>query len=109
MQAHPPGRPVWHRARQPLPGLHRDLAGRVQQFGQVIDRPAQPAPAPPGGAVPQPGRGQRRRLRLRAAQRPPRAGQQPARIGCGLLGKLGELPGAPRHRGLLVVPGLRGP
>ena len=46
MQAHPPGRPFWHRARQPLPSLHRDLAGRVQQFGQVIDRPAQPTPPP---------------------------------------------------------------
>jgi hypothetical protein len=69
VQADPPGCPAGHRAGQPLPGLRGDCPGHLQQAGQVIDRPAQPAPQPPRGSTPQPGGGQGRRRRLGPAQR----------------------------------------
>jgi hypothetical protein len=45
----------------------------------------------------------------RAAQRPPRVGQQPRRLGGGALGQAREFPGPPGDRGLLFLAGLRGP
>jgi hypothetical protein len=41
VQADPPGRPVRHRAREPLPRLRRDLDGDLQQPGQALT-PARP-------------------------------------------------------------------
>src|SRR5829696_6790921 len=39
VQADLPRRTVWDPAGEPLPGLLDDLPGRVQQFGQIVDRP----------------------------------------------------------------------
>jgi hypothetical protein len=109
VQADPPGRPLGHRASQPLPGLPGDRPGHHLQAGQVIDRPAQLAPQPPRGGAVDPGRGQGRRLRLGAAQRAAGVGQQPLRVGGGAVSQPGQLPGHPGYHGLLVVLGLRGP
>ena len=47
VQADSAGRAVGGGPADPLPGLRGDLAGRVQQVGQVVDRPGQPATPPP--------------------------------------------------------------
>jgi hypothetical protein len=109
MQADPPACPVRHVPGYPLPGLRGDRPGHLQQPGQVIDRPAQPAPPPPRSSIPDAGRDQGRRLRRGAAQRPAPAGQHPPRLPGGAFGQGGQLPGHPQHHGLLLVPGLRGP
>jgi hypothetical protein len=101
VQAHPPGGPVRHRAGQPLSRLRGDLAGGFQQLRQIIDCcAAQPAPQPARGVL-EPCRGQGRRLRVGAAQRPPCVGQRPRRLGGGALGQAREFPGRPNDRGVL--------
>jgi len=81
VQADPPGRPAGHRAREPLPRLRRDLAGGFQQFCQVADRAAQPAPPSARGGIPQHGGSE--------------------------FGQARELPGHPQHGGLLAVAAIR--
>jgi hypothetical protein len=95
VQADPPGRPVRHRARRPLPGLRRDPTGDREQPDRVVDGTAQPAPPPARRGVLASGRGQRGCPRLGPVQRPARAGQQPPRFGGGALGQPGQLPGRP--------------
>ena len=51
VQADPAGGAVRSGPGQPLAGLFGDPAGGGEQPGQVIDRAAQPAAAPPGGRV----------------------------------------------------------
>ena len=49
VQADPAGRTRRGGSGHPLPGLGRDPTGHLQQLGQVVDRPAQPATPPTGG------------------------------------------------------------
>src|SRR5258706_2082348 len=60
-------------------GLRGNLAGCLQQPGQVVDCAPEPAPAPARSRIPLPGGDQGCGSRLGAAQRPPRAGQQRSR------------------------------
>ena len=62
VQADHPGRTVRHDPADPLPGLLDDPFGGLDQPFQVVDRPDQPSPAPTGGRVNHPGRGQLGRL-----------------------------------------------
>ena len=51
VQADPAGRASRGDARQALPGLFGHAPGDVQQFGEVVDRAAQPTAAPARGRV----------------------------------------------------------
>src|SRR5260370_16137156 len=57
MQADPPGRPVRHLPRPPLPALPPALPRPFQQPGQAADRPARAPPPPPSCGVLKPRHG----------------------------------------------------
>ncbi len=103
VQADPPGRAIGGVAVHPLAGLRDDLARRGQQFGQVVDRAHQPAPAPPRRRIVLTAGRQVGGLGLRAAHRLPGVGQQPLAFTGGGLGQTGQLTSPLEHRGLRLV------
>jgi len=87
--------------------LGRDPTGHLQQLGQVVDRPAQPATPPTRGWVLATSCGHCLGLGLSAAQRPPGVRQELLGVVGSVLGELGELTGDPLHGGLRLVASLR--
>jgi hypothetical protein len=89
-----PGRPLEGPAGQPLPGLSRDLPGRLEQLVEVVDRAGQPPTATTHGHVVVQTIGLHG-FGLGACPAHSASGvdQQPlCLLGCGL-GQVGEIPG----------------
>ena len=103
VQADPAGRSGRGGPGHPLPGLGRDPTGHVEQFGQVVDRPAQPASPPTRGCVLGSCCGQCLGLGLSAAQGPPGVRQELLSVAGCAFGQLGELTGDPLHGGLRLA------
>jgi len=106
VQADPAGRTRRGGSGHPLPGLGRDPTGHLQQLGQVVDRPAQPATPPTRGCVLGSCCSQCLGLGLSAAQGPPGVRQELLSVAGCAFGQLGELTGDPLHGGLRLVAAL---
>jgi hypothetical protein len=74
-----------------LPGLRCNLAGRVEQVGEIVDGPGQPAPAPNCDGVLSPYGFQLGGLLARRPQSSSCVGQQPFGLGGGGLGQVSQL------------------
>jgi len=107
VQADPAGRTRRGGSGHPLPGLVRDPTGHLQQLGQVVHRPAQPATPPTRGCVLPSCCGQCLGLGLSASQRPPGAAEQLLGVVGSAIGQLRELTGDPLHGGLRLIAALR--
>jgi hypothetical protein len=87
-------------SRDAQPGLRHDLSGRIQQFGQVVDRTHQSATTPARRRVVLAAGAQFGGLGLGPAHRPLGVGEQPLGVAYRGFGQLGQLTGARQHRGL---------
>lgn len=94
VRAEPPCRPIGSDPGDALPGLRNDLVGRVEQFGQIVDRSGRPAPPPTGYRVTDNAFAQRIGLGGSPPRRPFGVDQQPLSL---IDGGGGQLPAHPRH------------